>query len=59
MIEDAPMTLEEEAREAERLLAGKIVKRVWRPDEKQVVIEFSDGTRFFADARSPVDLSIT
>ncbi len=53
------MTLQEQAREAERLLAGKVVKRVLRPDERQVVIEFADGTRFFADANSPVDLSIT
>lgn len=53
------MTLEEEAREAERLLAGKIVTRVSRPDETQVVIEFSDGTRFFVDADGPIDLSIT
>ncbi len=53
------MTLDEEAERATELLVDKVVQRVFRPDERQVCIEFTDGTRFFADARSPVDLSIT
>lgn len=53
------MTLEEESLEAERLLVGKTVKRVLRPHEGQVVIEFTDGARFFADADGALDLSIT
>lgn len=53
------MTLDEEAYRATELLADKVVKHVFRPDERQVCIEFTDGTRFFADAGSPVALSIT
>ncbi len=53
------MTLNEEEERATELLANKVVKRLVRPDERQVCIEFTDGTRFFADAKSPLDLSIT
>lgn len=53
------MTLEEESLEAERLLVGKIVKRILRPDEGQVVIEFADGARLFASADGALELSIT
>lgn len=54
------MTLDEEAAEAERLLSGKSVSRVWRHRGSEVVLEFSDGTRLFVDGgRAPLELSVT
>lgn len=53
------MNLEEEGLRATSLLLGKVVRRVLRPRDKEVVIEFEDGSRFFADSASHVELSVT
>lgn len=53
------MTLEEETERATLLLVGKVVRRVMRHREGEVVIEFEDGSRFFADSDSSLELSIT
>ena len=54
------MTLEEEAAEIGRLLAGKVVAHAFRPTADQVVLVFTDGTRFFADPLGDaIDISIT
>lgn len=53
------MTLEKEAERATAMLSGKVVTRVLRHREAEVVIEFVDGTRLFVDSESPLELSIT
>ena len=54
------MTLEEEAKRATELLAGKIVEAIWRHRPGEVVIQFKDGSRFFADINgSFLELSVT
>jgi hypothetical protein len=53
------MTLEEEERRATEMLRGKTVTVVRRHRAAEVMIEFSDETRLFVDAASPVELSIT
>ena len=51
--------LENEARRATRYLKGKVVKRIRRYRDFEVVIQFEDGSFFFADSndRSPLELS--
>jgi len=52
--------LEDEASRATALLAGKVLRRVWRHREREVAIEFTDGSRLFVDrTASGVELSIT
>lgn len=52
--------LDQEAERATALLAGKVVKRVWRHRVDEVGIEFADGTRVFVHSRpDAVELSIT
>ncbi|WP_210171809.1 hypothetical protein [Mesorhizobium sp. Root157] len=53
------MILEEESERATSMLIGKVVRRVMRHRDGEVVIEFEDGSRFFADSDSPLELSIT
>ncbi|MBA4759363.1 hypothetical protein [Sphingosinicella sp.] len=53
------MTLEEESKRATAMLRGKTVKRIMRFRKEEVVVEFEDGSRFFADSIEPVELSIT
>jgi hypothetical protein len=53
------MTLDEESDRATSMLLGKAVKRVARNREREVVIEFEDGSRLFADSETPLELSIT
>jgi hypothetical protein len=50
--------LEAEAKRATELLNGKVVKVVWRNREKELGIEFTDGTRFFVD-HQPLSLEIS
>ena len=45
------MTLEEEEKKATLLLKGKIVKKVRRYNENEVIIRFEDGTEFFIFAK--------
>jgi hypothetical protein len=52
--------LEDEALRATDLLKGKTVQTVWRHRQKEVGIEFTDGTRLFVDQTDAgLDLSIT
>lgn len=51
--------LDEEARLATDMLAGKSVRRVLRHHAGEVGIEFTDGTRLFVDGVDGVELSIT
>ena len=55
-----PVTLEEEAKRATEQLAGKIVEVVWRHRPGEIVIQFTDGSRLFADINgTALDLSVT
>ena len=52
--------LKKEARRATELLRGKVVATVWRHQEREVGVEFTDGTRLFVDSVSNgLELSIT
>lgn len=53
------MTLEEESERATAMLLGKTVLRVMRFRDGEVVIEFEDGSRIFADSAAPIEVSIT
>jgi hypothetical protein len=54
------MTLKPESRRATKLLKGKLIGKVLRYGRKGVLIECSDGTRFFVDwVSNGLDLSIT
>jgi hypothetical protein len=52
------MTLDEESQRATVMLHGKVVTRVVRHRDREVLIEFSDGSRLFCDSDAPVALSI-
>jgi hypothetical protein len=53
-------TLRSEALRATKLLSGKVIHKVWRHSEKQMGIQFADGTRLFVDhSLNGVELSIT
>ncbi len=52
--------LQDEANRATEMLHGKVVKRVWRHRDRELGIEFEDGTRLFADVtQAGLELSIT
>ncbi|RYF17986.1 MAG: hypothetical protein EOO30_05425 [Comamonadaceae bacterium] len=52
--------LSQEAAAATAALAGKIVVRLERHRESELLVEFSDGTRLFIDGTaSHLELSIT
>jgi hypothetical protein len=54
------MSLAEEAERMMELLAGKIVAKVFLPRDGEVVVEFSDLTRLFVNARGDrIEISIT
>lgn len=54
------MTLEEESMLATEMLSGKVVARVVRHRETEVLVEFTDGTRLFVDrSTNGVEVSIT
>jgi hypothetical protein len=52
------MDLEHESKRATEMLAGKIVAKVYRHRPKELLIEFTDGTRLFVDGEG-LELSIT
>ncbi|UYY76917.1 hypothetical protein [Sphingomonas sp. R1] len=52
------MTLDEETARATEMLRGKMVKRVVRHREGEVLIEFEDGARFFADSNTSCRMTI-
>ena len=45
---DASRALSLEARRLTRLLTGKVIHRAWRHRASELVLQFSDGTQFFA-----------
>ena len=50
----------EESTRATELLRGKVVARVVRDKQSEVLVEFTDGTRMFVDqADGALELSIT
>lgn len=52
--------LEDEAKRASELLCGKVVARVVRHRNTEVLVEFTDGTRLFVDrAADALELSIS
>ena len=51
--------MQDESERATEMLAGKVVARVVRHREAEVLIEFADGTRLFVDGGTTLDLSIT
>ncbi len=54
------MTLEEEQARASEMLEGKVVRFVVRHRPREVLIEFTDGTRLFIHtAQDVLELSIT
>ena len=54
------MELEQEGKEATKLLKGKIVSKVFRHRVGEVGIEFTDGTRIFINVKAEgLELSIT
>ena len=57
--EPTSQTLEAEALRATELLAGKVVASVSRHGEREVLVQFTDGTRLFVDADMPLELSVT
>lgn len=53
-------TLNEEAQKLEGFLKGKKVLKIIRHREKEVLIEFEDGTRFYVDWQNEgLEFSIT
>lgn len=54
------MDLEAEAAKTTEMLKGKVVARVARHRLKEVMVEFTDGTRLFIDQnKEGLELSIT
>jgi hypothetical protein len=53
------VTREEEAERATEMLSGKVIVRVERHRDNELLIEFTDGTRLFVDSQDPIELSIT
>ena len=57
---NADGSLNEQGSRATALLRGKVVDRVFRHSNGEVGLEFTDGTRLFADAQGGVlEVSIT
>ena len=55
-----PKDIKDEAMRATELLAGKIVRSVFRHRENELIIEFEDETRLFIDsADATIEISIT
>jgi hypothetical protein len=53
------VTLQDESERATEMLSGKVVKRVERHRDTELLIEFACGTRLFVDGQSSIELSIT
>ncbi len=47
------------ARRLEGLTAGLTVARVLKADDRELVIEFEDGTRLLVRSGEPLDVSVT
>jgi len=55
------VSLAEEQSQLEKLLKGRTVKLVWRRSDKELGVEFEDGTRLFVDwqPNEALELSVT
>lgn len=53
------MNPDEEGARATSLLLGKVVKRIARHRERELLIEFEDGSRIIADSETSLVVSIT
>lgn len=53
------MTLDEESARATALLRGKMIRRIIRHREQEILIEFEDGSRLFVDSEKALELPIT
>ena len=53
------MNLDEESDRATILLSGKVVRRIARFREEEILVEFEDGSRLYADSKTSLELSIT
>jgi len=59
-MEPSQQELEAEAARATELMRGKIVAHVSRGRAKEVMVQFTDGTRLFVEsAQGLIELSIT
>lgn len=59
-MQHSPQELAQEATRATEMLQGKVVVRIARHRETEVLVEFADGTRLFVDrSESAIELSIT
>ena len=59
-MQPSPQDLAQEASRATEMLKGKVVARIARHRDTEVLVEFTDGTRLFVDrSDSAVELSIT
>jgi hypothetical protein len=59
-MQPSPQDLAQEASRATEMLQGKVVARIARHRDTEVLVEFTDGTRLFVDrSDSAVELSIT
>ena len=47
------------ARRLNALTAGLTVVKVLKADDRELVIEFADGTRLFVNAKQQLDISVT
>jgi hypothetical protein len=47
------------ARRLSTLTAGLTVAKVVKADDRELVIEFADGTRLFVNAKQQLDISVT
>jgi hypothetical protein len=56
---ESDQSLEAEARKIQKLLGGKVVRKVWRHRTTEIAIEFADGTRLFLNSHAELDCSIT
>jgi hypothetical protein len=50
---------EDLARRLNALTAGLTVAKVLKADDRELVIEFADGTRLFVKAEQQLDISVT
>lgn len=53
------MELDEESKNATELLKWKSVAAIFRNNETEVVIQFTDGARLFINSSIALELSIT
>jgi hypothetical protein len=47
------------ARRLSALIDGRTVAKILRADDRELVVEFTDGTRLFATADERLDISVT